>query len=83
MNCPEARGHLAVVLDEPLRTAEELRAHAHLEGCPACARWLDGQVQMVQVLRGLRTVEEAQPPWLVPEHLVKQVLADLRDDGAA
>jgi hypothetical protein len=84
VTCAEVRGQLAFVLDEPLTTGEQRQAQAHLENCPACVRWLGGQVQFVQVLRGLKTVEEAQLPWLLPEYLVRQVLAAAGDgDDAA
>ena len=85
MTCAEVRGQLAFVLDEPLTpTVEHRQAQGHLETCPTCVRWLGGQVQFVQVLRGLKRVEEAQLPWLLPEYLVRQVLAAAGDgDDAA
>ena len=74
MKCTEAHGHLACSLDEPLAPAAQAKVDAHLEECPACVRWLTDHVLIVEVLRGLGRIEEAELPPPVPDHLVRRVL---------
>jgi predicted anti-sigma-YlaC factor YlaD len=75
MKCTEAHGHLACSLDERLAAADQAKVDAHLGECPDCVRWLTDQVVLVEVLRGIGKIEEAERPPPVPEHLVRRVLA--------
>jgi predicted anti-sigma-YlaC factor YlaD len=75
MKCPQIHALLATSLDEPLRPAEQAEVDAHLLQCPDCVRWLTEKVLVVEVLRRVGKIEEAELPPPVPEHLVRRVLA--------
>ena len=79
MKCPEARGVLAISLDESPSAKDRAGLDEHLDGCPPCLEWLTQQVVIREVLRGLAKFEEAEKPPAVPEHLVRRILAAHKD----
>ncbi len=75
MNCRRIDVLLSTALDEALPPREQAEVDAHLATCPACVRRLKGYGVTVQVLKGLRAIEQADEPPPVPENLVARILA--------
>ena len=75
MTCSHIRDLLTTSLDEPVAPSQQTEVDAHVAECPACVGWMKEQVLTVQILRGLRAVEEAETVPPLPESLIERIMA--------